>query len=1091
MTFQLLSLFGLSINAQNKKIIFEHLSIDNGLSQGTVKGILQDEKGFMWFATHDGLNRFDGYNFKVFRNDGENKNSIGGSWIEAMDLDVKGDLWIAHSEGFSKYEKESESFVNYTLNDFKSPKTLGNYNRAFSIYCDKVYKQNIIWLGVECGVIRYDVDNKFLEHIDLYKYIGNSDYIKTIAQEKSGDIWLGTNRNTVLKLERKTNSVKIYGNDVNNTTIFDKGNINKIFIDRTGEIWIGTNRGIYKLNREKDLFESVGYLGGVNVEYKRVVSAAEDGEGIIYFGTSEGLMIYDKKKNHTNVFETDEAEPNTISAGAVISLFVDNSKVLWIGSNGNGIDLINPAKNNFDLFSYKKGVLKVRSIRTFCEDANGSIWIGGYSGLNKFDPKTNRFEYYLDKNDPRYSAFNQNIYSLCIDREKPGEIIWIGTEGGGLIKFNIITGRAEQIPYLTGKNNSTNGAVIAALYDDGKGNLWIGTENGLNVYSKSKNTFSYLVHDVDNPNSIGANSVIAIYEDSSGNLWVGTDRGGLNLFDKTKNTFTRFMFNPDDKQSISSNVVMVIFEDSDGNLWIGTAGNGLNLFDRNKKTFKRFTTREGLSNNVIYGILEDGADNLWLSTNAGLCKFNRKTFMVRNYNVHDGLQSNEFNFNAYFKSSQGKMFFGGINGFNSFYPHNIVENKFIPPVVITDFHLFNRRVAIDENADGDFTLYKSIVETDTIELSHKQNIFSFEFAALNYASPQLNKYAYKLEGFDENWNYIGSKRIANYTNIDPGVYTFKVKASNNDGIWNEEGRSITVIIDPPYWATWWFKLFGIITFGILMYGLYEFRIVSERKRNEVLELEVEQRTEELRIANEMLRHDALKLEEANNSKDKLFSIISHDLKNPFQSLLGYTEWLLEDYNNFSDDDKRKIITNICEASVNIYNLLVRLLEWSRLQSSRVNFEPVKIDLKALTDSIIKILRVSLDKKQISVVNEIDYNIFVHADENMLNSTIQNLITNAIKYSYENSVIIVSMIANEEFVAVSVEDSGVGIPEKVIPRLFKTDSIHSTRGTNNEIGTGFGLLLCKEMVERNGGTIWVESVHKKGSTFKFTVPRAKV
>jgi len=1078
---------GALIKAQSHKNIFEHISIDNGLSQGTIKGIIQDKKGFMWFATHDGLNRFDGYSFKIFRNDEKDKNSISGNWIEAIDIDIKNDLWMAHSEGFSMFDKNSESFVNYFFEDFKFPE-LQIDNSAYSIYCDKAYKQNIIWLGIKGGVIRFDADKKLMEHIDLSNYINKNEFIKTFAQEKTGDIWLGSNSNKILKLERKANNIIEYTIDKSSNNYFDSRNINKLFVDENNGVWLATSKGIFKFDKVKNQFVNIAVLGRLNVADKKFTSAAGNGSGRIYFGTSDGLIIYDRNKGDAYFIETDETDPNTITAGSVISLFIDNSNILWIGTNGFGINFINPAKNNFDLYSFKKSDVKIRSIRSFCEDANGNIWIGGYSGLNKLNVNTNTFTYYFLKDDPRYSAFNRNVYSLCTDRDNPGEIIWVGTEGGGLIKFNIVNGRAFQIPFMTGRNNSTNGSIILSLYDDGKGSLWIGTENGLNVYSKSKNTFSYFVHDVEDSNSIGANSVIAIHEDFYGKLWIGTDRGGLNMFDKSKKTFTRFLYNPDDEKSISSNKVMVIFEDSDKKLWIGTAGSGLNLFDRNTKTFKRFTTREGLPNNVVYGILEDKAGNLWLSTNAGLCKFNSKTFDVRNYNVHDGLQSNEFNFNAYFKSSKSAMFFGGIKGFNSFYPERIVENKFIPPVVITDFKLFNKSININDHNNP--VLTKSITVTDTLNLSHNQNIFSFEFSALSYASPQLNKYAYMLEGFDDDWINIGNKRVAHYTNIDPGEYVFKVKAANNDGFWNEEGTSITINIEPPFYAAWWFKVFGVIVFGFVMYGLYELRIVSERKRNEELELEVEQRTEELRIANEMLRQDALKLEEANTSKDKLFSIISHDLKNPFQSLLGYTEWLLADYNTFSDEEKRKIITNICEASVNIYNLLVRLLEWSRLQSSRVNFEPVKIDLKALIDSIIKVLRVSLEKKQISVVNEIDYNIFVYADENMLNSIIQNLISNAIKYSYENSVIILSMIANEEFIAVSVADSGVGIPEKILPRLFKPDSIHTTRGTNNEIGTGFGLLLCKEMVERNGGSIWVESIHKKGSTFKFTVPRIK-
>jgi len=708
--------------------------------------------------------------------------------------------------------------------------------------------------------------------------------------------------------------------------------------------------------------------------------------------------------------------------------------------------------------------------------------------LEKINRESGVRSFFTNNNANEFSIYSLNIYTLCTDREKPDEIIWIGTEGDGIYKYNIKTDKAESIKRVPNKSDSLSGLFIFDIYDAGKDRLWIGSNKGLEIYNKLNGTSEYFVHNEKDSNSISPRAVTCIFEDSRGRMWIGTNYGGLDLFNNN-GTFKHFDISNKHSNYPVKNNIKVIHEDREKNLWLGTEGRGLLKLDLDKNSFETYSMDSGLPNDVIYGILEDNKFNLWLSTNLGLCRFNYKTKNVRNYTVDDGLQSNEFNTNAYFKSSTGEMYFGGINGFNSFYPDQLSENKFIPPIVITNFYLFNEKVLIDKPINGDIVLTKSTVQTDTIILSHDNNIFTFEFAALDYTSPKLNRYAYKLEGFNEEWIQSGNLRLANYMNIDPGTYVFKVKGTNNDGIWNEAGISMVVIIEPPYWSTWWFRLLGIVVLGLILYGLYEFRLVAERKRSELLEKEVEQRTEELRIANDMLRKDAMILEETNASKDKLFSIISHDLKNPFQSLLGYTEWLIKDYSNFTEDEKRKIINNIRESSVNIYNLLVRLLEWSRLQTNHTNFEPVKIDLKNFVDSIIKLLHVSLEKKQITVVNEIDYNVNIYADEHMLNSILQNLLSNAIKFSYENSIIIINSIANEEFVAVSVTDSGVGMTEEVVRKLFKAGTVYTTKGTHNEQGTGFGLLLCKELVELNGGTIWVESESGKGSSFKFTIPKS--
>ena len=1081
-------MFGKLSFAQTKPVIFEHITIDDGLSQGTVTSIFQDQKGFIWFGTHDGLNRYDGYNFKIFKHNAKDTHSVSSNWIEQIDQDKNGNLWIATDNGFNMYDRLSETFKNVYV-DIPSQKKLLEGNRIYAILCDKYEDENVIWVGTVYGMVKYNADNRNFELFNPVAEPKEGDYVRCFAQDESGDIWVGTSESGIFKFKHNTNEFiqyKIRGTTNNSQST---GYITEIFIDSNTNVWLGTPGGLFKYNQTVDEFEQVKNLAGRQVPITSVTSISEDEKGVLYFGFVDNFSIYNKKKKSLKIFMNDPDDPRTISNSAMLSIHVDKSGIVWLGSNGYGINRINPSRNNFYLYTHQRGKPQVKSIRSFCEDGYGNIWIGGYRGLEKIDKDSGILYYYYMNNNQEPPEPFPSIYSLCSDKDYPDDIIWMGTEGGGILKYNITTGKIEPLPLRTESADSSLGKFISDIYDDGKGNLWIGNNKGLGIYNKTRKTIRTFIHSDGDSTTIGPKLVNCVFEDSFGRMWLGTNYGGINLFDKENGTFKHFFNMSNDPHNQSKNNVKVIFEDREKKLWFGTSGSGLVRFDPNKNTFKTYSIDDGLPNDVIYGILEDSNHNLWLSTNLGLCRFNYKTMHIRNYNVEDGLQSNEFNSNAYFKSSAGEMFFGGINGFNSFFPEQLSENKYVPPIVVTNFYLFNEKVPINKPINEEVILTKSMVQTDTIELSHNNNILTFEFAALDFTSPQLNKYVYKLEGFNKDWVQSGESRLANYTNLDPGTYVFRVKGSNNDGIWNETGASIVIIIAPPYWSTWWFKLLGIVAFVFVMYGLYEFRLLAERKRSEQLEKEVEQRTEELKVANEMLRKDAMMLEETNASKDKLFSIISHDLKNPFQSLLGYTEWLIKDYPNFSDDEKRRIINNIRESSVNIYNLLVRLLEWSRLQTSRTNFEPIKIDLKNFVDSIIQILRVSLENKQITVVNEIDYNVFVYADENMLNSVLQNLLSNAVKFSYENSIIIISYIANEEFVAVSVTDSGVGMTEDVIQKLFKTGIVHTTSGTKNEQGTGFGLLLCKELVEMNGGTIWAESENGKGSSFKFTVPKS--
>jgi len=545
-------------------------------------------------------------------------------------------------------------------------------------------------------------------------------------------------------------------------------------------------------------------------------------------------------------------------------------------------------------------------------------------------------------------------------------------------------------------------------------------------------------------------------------------------------------------------------------------------FDRNTQSFTVFTIADGLPNDVFNGILIDNKNNLWLSTNKGITRFNHVSKTIKNLDLLDGLQGNQFIHGSYFMSSSGKMYFGGLNGYNSFYPDDIQDNKFEPPVYITDLLIYFKEVQINEEGSP---LTKSITETDKIVLTHKQSVITFRYTALNYLNSEKNQYAYQLEGFDKEWNHVGSRREVTFTNLDPGSYLFRVKASNNDGIWNEEGRSIAITIRPPWWQTLVFKIAALLFVLALLAGFYFYRVsqlnkqkidleklvkertgeIEEKNRmltkqaaelnetNTLLEerqLKIEEQTEELMTQKENLEEVNAHLKELNSTKDKFFSIIAHDLKNPFNTILGFSELLNMKYNRLSEEKKLRYLEVIFSSSKNIYNLLENLLQWARTQTDKIAFEPIVFSLKQLVEQNLNLLKENITTKKINIEHKIEDSCDVYADRNMINTVIRNLLTNAIKFTHSGGDIAINSLRKDGHIEISIKDSGIGMSAEEIKNIFRVDANFSRSGTDGETGTGLGLILCKEFIVKNGGTIWVESTPGQGSIFSFTIPASR-
>jgi DNA-binding NtrC family response regulator/ligand-binding sensor domain-containing protein len=837
------------IQAQGNDLIFQQIFLEDGLSQSIVKCILQDHEGFMYFGTEDGLNKYDGYSFTVMRNNPENSNSLSYNDINALHLDHQGNIWIGtFNSGLNKYNPYSKNVKRF-LHNPSNPGSL-SHNNINAICSDS---SGVIWVATDDGLNKFVPKNtnndEYLIHRfynqpnDSYSMSNNSIY--SLLLDHSHNLWVGTSDglNVLFFNDMRSNNIKFrrFNSDRNNANSLSNSTVRVIYQDRIGDLWIGTDGGINNvIQSNKDDFKFKRYLNIISdnksLSHNEVYAICEDKSGKLWIGTNGGgLNVFDKKTNSFTRYSHDPLDSRSISYNEIRSIFKDKSGTMWIGTYGSGIDKVSRGAGEFKLYKYKpdnQNSLSHPIVWSIYEDDGGILWIGTHGGgLNRLDRKNEQYSVFKNNPNNQNSLSNNIIRVVCKDRDG---IFWIGTHGGGINKF--IPESKTFIRFVNDANNPNSLAMdeIRCIYEDNSGILWIGTYGqGLDRFNKETESFTHYKNDPQNDSSLSNNFVRTIYEDKAGNLWIGTEGGGLNRLDRVSNSFERFISNPNDSTSLSNDYIFTIHEDQDGILWLGTWGGGLNKFDPKTKKATYFNSNDGLPSNAIYGILEDEKGNLWLSSNNGISRFNLKTESLTNYNVKDGLQNNEFNGGSYFKSKSGEMFFGGINGFNSFYPSNIKDNTFIPPVLITSFQKFNEEVDFD----------KPVYSVNMIELSYEDYVFTFEFAALDFSAPEKNKYMYKMEGLDKDWIISNfSRRFATYTTLSPGDYTFRVIGTNSDGIWNEKGASVDIKIHPPFWMTWWFRTLVIILLSIAVFGVYKLRVRRLEEKRKVLADRLDEKT---------------------------------------------------------------------------------------------------------------------------------------------------------------------------------------------------------------------------------------------------------
>ncbi len=861
------------IYAKNNNIRFERISVEQGLSQSIAYCILQDSKGFMWFGTWEGLNKYDGYKFTVYKNDSGNPHSISHNIVRSLYEDQKGMLWIGTEGGLNKFDPENEKFTCYR-NDPDDPDSL-SHNIVRSVYEDR---KGTLWIGTEGGLNKFNpVSGKFTRYQNTpdNPHSLSHNNVRSVYEDKKGALWIGTEHG-LNRFDRKKEQFDRYRHTPGDPHSLSHNNVRSLCEDRSGELWIGTKGGLNRFDRERKRFTRYRNIlhDPHSLSHNEVWTVFEDHEGILWIGTEGGLNKYDRENDRFTSFQNDPGNPHSLSHNIVWSIFEDRSGVLWIGTYTGGLNKYDHGK---ELFVHFKNTpddpnsLSHNNVWSIYEDSDQVLWIGTDAGLNRFDREKGEFILYSNNPDDPRSLSHNEVWSIFEDHSG---MLWVGTFGG-VNRFDRKNGEFTHYPNDPVKPGNNR---IRMIYEDRSNELWVGTAGGLRRFDLGKEQFAACYRNIPgNPHSISHSNVWSIYEDLSGVLWIGTERG-LNRFDREKEQFTRYLHKHNNPFSLSNNWVLSIYENEPGSLWIGTAG-GLNKFDREKEIFTSYREKEGLPNDVVYGILEDNMGNLWLSTNKGLSRYNLLNKTFKNYSVRDGLQGTEFNVGAYHKNRRGEMFFGGLNGLNIFCPSK-KDNPFPPSIIISGFRIFNEPVKAGKNSP----LKKSVIYTDEIELSYKDRGFSFEFAALHFAGPEKNQYAYIMEGFDKEWIYSRTRRFATYTNLPAGRYIFKVKASNNDGLWNEKGTAIKITITPPPWRTWWANmLYGMMLAGIAFgYVGYKTKVQAdelkrqrmeleqERRSAAILEQKVRERTHELRDEIEERRKIEAELKKTNNYLENVF-----------------------------------------------------------------------------------------------------------------------------------------------------------------------------------------------------------------------------
>ncbi|MBE9462679.1 two-component regulator propeller domain-containing protein [Dyadobacter subterraneus] len=1041
-------------------------SIQNGLSFGVVNSIAQDDKGFLWFATGDGLNRFDGYSFKVFKHNPEDKSSISGNYVKSIFKDRDGVIWASSRSGLNEFVASKENFVRHIP-------SLQKHGSADDVTDISQAKNGDLWLSLNgSGFASFHRSSKVFKYHDQKTLPGlMTNSVLSVLEDSKGLLWLGT-RDTGIEVFEidKNRTLKKSGIDI---SALPKARINKIYEDHAHNIWIASSKGLFLFKRDNKKFYTlrVSTFHNSNI----YLSLVENQENKLLVGVQDGgvySLDLEAAKNLDPENFSFEQVTNTRNQGitqrSVQSLYMDKDHNIWLGTYGEGVYLIGSIPEKFRLF--EKKIIDSRAetyLRYYgmCLDNEGNLWLGtDGDGIYKTRSSGQVIKHY-SADGKQGSIKDGAIISAYKDS---GGILWFGTYSKGLFQYDPATDSFIQFANDPKNPESIPCNDVRVIFEDSKKTLWVGTNGGgLTRFDREKSVFTQFI---PSNSSINSNDIRAITEDEKGNLWIGTYGGGLNYLDTKTIRFTQFFNNSRQGFHISNRIVFSLYLDDRGRLLIGSEGNGLLLYDTKKKTLRLYSEKNGLASNVINSIQPESTNSIWVSTNRGLSRINLSNNKIENFDRSSGLQSGQFNpGSVLYNPKEGYICFGGTEGWNLFYPKQILTSKYKPTVLITGIQLFGKKVEIGSRQNGKVILSEPISNKTKITLEPHQSVFSIQYAALNYAYPEKSQFAYKLEGLDKDWNFVQNERTATYRYLPAGDYVFKVKSANQDGVWFEDYSSIYISILPPWYQTWWAYFLYLTAAGLLIYYYQRYKTRQAQLKYEV----------------QLAHFETQKEKELNERKISYFTNISHEFRTPLTLIINPVRELLKNESNKDSANLNIIHRN----AKRLLSLVDQLLLFRKAEQMQDELNLGIHNLPALISDVFQCFLHQAEQKNIryEFVCE-NEDMVITADIEKLEIALFNLISNAIKFTPENGNVKVSLSETEEQIQILVQDSGIGIPSDAGEKIFSLFHQYPDKRAISKGGFGIGLFLAKTFVQNHFGALTYQSSPSEGTAFKIQLPK---
>lgn len=1041
--------------AHAQKIFFRHYTVSDGLCANTIWDIEQDNQGYMWFGTKYGLSRFDGYSFKSFQHKKGVPGSIGNNFIRKIfKYDAK-TFWIGTDEGIYIFNLETE---NFTL--FKPLKNLFINDIIRS-------KNGDVWIATkEKGAFCYSIKNNSLKQFSTTsKPAISSNEVTRVLQDDDGAIWLGTYGKGIDVLNTKSKVIQSYTSSSSSTKL-SSNVILDMYKDANGDIWVGTMAGGLNFwSKNTKTFTIYQKSSGNSISDNIVRAIYEPKPGFICLGTEKGLNIFDRKNNHFTFYQNKNNDPFSINDDAVYNVFKDKEGGMWVGTYFGGLNYYHEGSSGFE-FYYPLGVknaLSGNAVSAFLEGRAGQIWIGTEDGgLNVFNSKDKTFKKFPFSAGQDSLSYH-NIHALYKDKK---DNIWVGMYTGGVNILNPQSGKIKRYKSNPADENTLSDNSVYSIDEDRQGRIWVSTISGLNLYDAQHDRFIRI-----KGKYIEKSCIYQVYQDKDHIIWIATYDNGLIRMDGN-NRLKQYAASGK-AGSISSNKVICMLDDDEGNLLLGTDGGGLNIFNKKTGQFKTYDDDNWIKSAVVYGIIRENNGKIWFSTNSGLFEFDPKTKIKRSFGKWDNLQSQQYNYKAYYKDSSGKLYFGGINGFNAFYPKAVIDEGSAAKISFTNFQLFNKDLNLN---DGESPLKQSINYTNEVVLNHNQSVLSIEYASLSFIAPNKLQYAFKMDGFDKGWNNVGSQRKATYTNLPAGEYNFQVKVVDDLGADVGQVASLKIKIRPPFYESTLAYIIYFVAFLLGAFWLRRYVYEKERKRNEI-------KLERLKNKNE---------QDFYKQKIDFFTAMAHEVRTPLSLIIAPLERLLA--NEQKDAETLHQLQVMEENSDRLLTLVNQLLDFRRIESDIFEIHPEPLELIYLVNSIHERFSPIAVKQGLnfSVTSNFD-KLEINADPEALMKILSNLLINAFKFARQKLEIKINKFhvteIGQQMISISVEDDGIGIPKAQLDSIFKKFFKVSTEGHHysNLGGTGIGLALAKSLTEKHGGKLIVNSEEGIKTTFTMLIP----